>query len=182
MSTWLESTWLDSIRSALPESRLLSCWVVCWADCSTASPHWVARHVSRQPRLTELLSGQVRWQSRLPRLLGGHVARPIFIQWAGPVGLVGRPHVAFWTFPPSCLAGEPPDSWVVLGRLSGLLRVPCSQYRWPNGPAQPDPAQPMLGPTHEARLANRVMSDWPTCRGSGLGTTCRPASHVGLGR
>lgn len=30
------------------------------------------------------------------------------------------------------------------------------QYRWPNGPARPDPTRPVLGMAHQAQLENRA--------------------------
>jgi hypothetical protein len=49
----------------------------------------------------------------------------VFVQWAGRLG--SRHREAFWTFTSSYLVGGPASSWVVFGRPSGLLWVPCYQ-------------------------------------------------------
>jgi hypothetical protein len=55
-------------------------------------------------------------------------------------------------------------------------------YRWPNGPALPDPARPVFGTARQARLANRVVPDGPMCRGSGPDMARQHASRVGPAR
>jgi hypothetical protein len=52
---------------------------------------------------------------------------------------------------------------------------PCvALYRWPNGPARPDPAQPVAGTARQARLQTVPCLDGPACRCRGPGTAHEP--------
>jgi hypothetical protein len=50
-------------------------------------------------------------------------------------------------------------------------------YRWPNGPARPDPARPDGGTARQARLVNRAVSRW-----AGPGTARESVSRAGPAR
>jgi hypothetical protein len=62
------------------------------------------------------------------------------------------------------------------------LAVPGRRFRWPNGSGRLDLARPIFGTAHQARLANRAVSDGLTCHSSGPGTNHQPASRAGSAR
>lgn len=67
---------------------------------------------------------------------------------------------------------------VVTNQRISKDRPSGENYTCPNRPVRPHPARAVLGTAHQVRLANCAVSDEHTCRGSGPGMACRPASHA----